>query len=332
MANKNQDWIGIELGSNYFRVIDYRSTLGNVTMKDGIIDRIHCDFTVRGVKSYGFDEEVMDKSNILNSELLQLELEKAIRELKPKSKRLALSLENSLVLTRDVQIPQVEKKLMDSVVSYEIKESLLIDTEEYHIQYKLVDQIDDNENKKYVMSTVILAKKLYQDIWDLVDKLGLKPTRLDINSNALTKQIMSMQSFNNIPIQRNQTFAVFDIDFNRINLYFISDGTVDLNRKILLDAEDERPLSDRIYQQFDTIQNTFRFYLTHKKNKSISNILLMGQATQEENLDELFEESLLVPAKTIHTISNVTNQTKSNLFLPMIGASIEVHSGRRTGR
>jgi hypothetical protein len=58
----------------------------------------------------------------------------------------------------------------------------------------------------------------------------------------------------------------------------------------------------------------------------------MGQATQDENLDELFEESLLVPAKTIHTISNVTNQTKSNLFLPMIGAAIEVQSGRRTGR
>jgi Tfp pilus assembly PilM family ATPase len=331
VANKNQDWIGIELGSNYFRVIDYRSTFGHVTMNEGVVEHIQCEFTVRGVRSFGFDEEVMDKSNILKPEMLQLELEKAIKELKPKSKRLALSLENSLVLTRDVQIPQVEKKLMDSVVAYEIKESLLIDTSEYHIQYKLVDQID-SEVKKHVMSTVILSKTLYQDIWDLVGGLGLKPVRLDINSNALNKEIMAVQSFNNIPIRRDQTFAVFDIDFNRINLYFISDGNVDLNRKILLDADDDRPLADRIYQQFDTVQNTFRFYLTHKKNKSISNILLMGQATQDENLDELFEESLLVPAKTIHTISNVTNQTKSNLFLPMIGAAIEVQSGRRTGR
>ncbi len=331
MANKNQDWIGIELGSNYFRVIDYRSTFDNVLMKEGLVDRIQCDFTIRGVKSYGFDEEVMDKSHILKPEMLQAELAKAISELKPKSKRLALSLENSLVLTRDVQIPQVEKKLLDSVVAYEIKESLLIDTADYHLQYRLVDQIDDGA-KKYVMSTVILSKTLYQDIWVLVGELGLKPGRLDINSNALTKQIMAVQSFNNIPIQRDQTFAIFDIDFNRINLYFISDGNVDLNRKILLDAEDERPLVDRIYQQFDTIQNTFRFYLTHKKNKSISNILLMGQATQGENLDELFEESLLVPAKTIRSISNVTNQTKSNLFLPMIGAAIEVQSSRRAGR
>lgn len=331
MANKNQDWIGIELGSNYFRVIDYRSSFDHANMKDGLVDRIQCDFTIRGVKSYGFEEDVIDKSHILKSEMLYEELKKAIQELKPKSKRLALSLENSLVLTRDVQIPQVEKKLLDSVVAYEIKESLLIDTVDYHIQYKLVDQINE-ETKKYVMSTVILSKTLYQDIWTLVGELGLKPGRLDINSNALTKQIMAVQSFNNIPIQREQTFAIFDIDFNRINLYFISDGNVDLNRKILLDAEDERPLSDRIYQQFDTIQNTFRFYLTHKKNKSISNILLMGLATQGENLDELFEESLLVPAKTIRSISNVTNQTDANLFLPMIGAAIEVQSGRRSGR
>lgn len=331
MANKNQDWIGIELGSNYFRVIDYRSTFDHVAIKDDLVDRIQCNFTIRGVKSYGFDEEVIDKLHILQSEKLQEELAKAIQELKPKSKRLALSLENSLVLTRDVQIPKVEKKLLDSVVAYEIKESLLIDTADYHIQYKLVDQISE-DTTKYVMSTVILAKTLYQDIWTLVGELGLKPKRLDINSNALTKQILAVESFNNIPIQRDQTFAVFDIDFNRINLYFISEGNVDLNRKILLDAEDERPLADRIYQQFDTIQNTFRFYLTHKKNKSISNILLMGQATQGENLDELFEESLLVPAKTIRSISNVTNQTNSNLFLPMIGAAIEVQPGRRSGR
>ncbi len=331
MANKNKDWIGIELGSNYFRVIDYRSTFDHVAIKDNLVENIQCNFLIRGVKSYGFDEDVIDKSHILNPEKLLEELSKAIKELKPKSKRLALSLENSLVLTRDVQIPQVEKKLLDSVVAYEIKESLLIDTVDYHIQYKLIDQIEE-ETKKYIMSTVILSKALYQDIWTLVGELGLKPSRLDINSNALTKQIMAVQSFNNIPVQHDQTFAIFDIDFDRINLYFISEGNVDLNRKILLDVEDERPLADRIYQQFDTIQNTFRFYLTHKKNKSISNILLMGQATQEENLDELFEESLLVPTKTIRSISNVTNQTDANLFLPMIGAAIEVQHGHRPGR
>jgi len=331
VATKTQDWIGIELGSNYFRVIDYRSSLNHVELDQGRVRRIGCDFTIRGVKSFGFDDEVLDKSHILKPDELKAALVKVIQELKPKSKRLALSLENSLVLTRDVQIPQVEKKLLDSVVSYEIKESLLIDTEEYHIQYKLVDQIDE-ENKKYVMSTVILSKTLYQDIWNIVGELGLKPGRLDINSNALTKEIMAVQSFNNIPIQRDQTFAVFDIDFNRINLYFVSDGTVDLNRKILLEQDESRPLVDRIYQQFDTIQNTFRFYLTHKKNKSISNILLMGQATQQENLDELFEESLLVPSKTIRTISNVTNQTGTNMFLPMIGAAVEIQPNRRSGR
>lgn len=331
MATKNQDWVGIELGSNYFRVIDYRSTLSQVEMEEGIVRRVHCDFTVRGVKSHGFKDDVLDKSHILKPDELKAALLKTIQELKPKSKRLALSLENSLVLTRDVQIPQVEKKLLDSVVSYEIKESLLINTADYHIQYKLVDTIED-ENKKYVMSTVILAKTLYQDIWNLVGELGLKPGRLDINSNALTKQIMAVQSFNSIPLQREQTFAVFDIDFNRINLYFISEGNVDLNRKILLEHDEERPLVDRIYQQFDTIQNTFRFYLTHKKNKSISNILLMGQATQSESLDELFEESLLVPSKTIRTISNITNQTGTNIFLPMIGAAIEIQPNRRSGR
>lgn len=331
MAVKNQDWIGIELGSNYFRVIDYRSSFNQVETKEGVVNHIDCDFTIRGVKSFGFDEEILDKSHILKPEELQAAIADAIRELKPKSKRLAMSLENSLVLTRDVQIPQVEKKLLDSVVSYEIKESLLIDTSDYHIQYKLVDQINE-ETKKYVMSTVILSKTLYQDIWNLVGELGLKPGRLDINSNALTKEIMAVQSFNSIPIQRDQTFAVFDIDFDRINLYFISDGNVDLNRKILLEHDPERALQDRIYQQFDTIQNTFRFYLTHKKNKSISNILLLGQATQNENLDELFEESLLVPSKTIRTISNVTNQTGSNMFLPMIGASIEIQPNRRSRR
>lgn len=159
-----------------------------------------------------------------DGELLAL-LKAEITKKKYKSKKAIVIINDSLVITRDMEMPVANSKELDRMVKLDASEYLPSDISEYTMRHKiLIPACKSPTNKNYVLMTSIKSN-LALDFYNILKKAGLKIVTFDVSVNSMIKyyKLVTNAGFTN-SYREEKTIAMLDLGANYVKLVIFQKG------------------------------------------------------------------------------------------------------------
>lgn len=216
-----------------------------------------------------------DDGQLLEPDRLKEAIQQGLQGHKMKAKKAIFTIETTLAIIREIVIPQVKKDELSTMIQYEIEQFLIIDFDEYDIQYKIIEEVLERDTKKYRLLIVALPKTIVTSYLTLMKALKLTPMALDIHPNAIAKYSTTQQEYYSL----DETIAVIDIGYKTTNVNIIQNGHYGFNRMIKRGGED---ILDAIAANYDiTIQEATQQLKTHGNLETHENVLVHGTILNE---------------------------------------------------
>ncbi len=206
------------------------------------------DYRTRSPKVYGYakvetpDNVLMDGEVQATPEFVEL-LKKTIRENKLNAKQVIFPITSSKVATREVTIPYVKEKQIDSLVRANIKDYFPIDLSQHELGFI---QLSENqaENSRKIM--LLAVPRLILDSYKkLADSLGLQMIAADYSGNSIFEMVKNdCKDGVKMVIKVDETSSVITIVENsaialqRNIAYGIDDAIQTIVNNPAFDAED----------------------------------------------------------------------------------------------
>ena len=151
-----------------------------------------------------------------------------------KCKNIIITSKSTSVITRDIDIPVAKKEDMDSIIKFQMEKYLPIMFDDYIMQYKVLEEFEDEGVKKAKVTVVVYPKIMVEGYYNLVKELKGNAVALDISSNSINKLFIEDIKVNDENYSLKDTVAVIDLGYDFINVNIISDGNVQFTRIITL--------------------------------------------------------------------------------------------------
>lgn len=265
------------------------------------------------------------------------------------------TISSTKIATKEVVIPYVAPKKVDSIVRMNATEYFPVNIEEYIIQNVVLETIvnKDNPKKKEQLKLLVAAvpAKMIEEYYDFSSTMGLKVVAIDYLGNS-TLQILKMQSDVEtsvmVQIENDSTIiSVFTNDVLQLQRTVPYGKTMIVNavmekRKIFnyevaLDILTKEQL---IHTEFDgdDITESMRYLVSNvsrimdyqtsrNSNKPVDKVYLVGNATYILGLEDLFRNNLAAPVESISFLKGVeadkrtyVEETALTTYIANIGA------------
>lgn len=265
---------------------------------------------------------------------------KALGDNKVKCKDAIVTIQSTLVIRRELDIPKVKPKDMENMIRYEIEQYLPIDLKEYVIEYRTMEGNQEGRSRVLIAA---LPKSIAEEYCNLLNAIKLEPKALDINSNSVSKLFGFKQSINNKEYDLKSTAAFIDLGCNSINITIVSKGYFQFSRILPsggseLDAaiadllgiseqaaeskklqevdlrffsrESEvhilnQAVADILDKWLEDIQRVFQYYKTRNSNNDINQIYLFGGTSNMKGIAEYFEAAIGVTTQKIMMLDSI---------------------------
>ncbi|KGG81447.1 hypothetical protein Y919_00350 [Caloranaerobacter azorensis H53214] len=322
--------ISIDIGTRYIKI-----AIGKEKDNCIIVNNIFkIDTPSNSIK----DGNILDLNSIKNS------ISSKILKEKIKVKKAIITVQSSSIIKRELILPKVKEEELNSIINIEIEQYLPIMLNDYLIDYKLLEDIDEDNVKKVRVLVVIAPKVLVEKYLKLIRELKLKPYALDINSNAISKLFSSDLLINGENYSFDKTVAVIDLGSEQINVNIISNGILSFSRLINsggkeldiniansfnlnLDEAEKRKIEtvdlfesgiDIISSQvlnnivkntidvwIDEIDKVFNYYTSRRLGNKIDCIYLYGGSSNIKGIENYFAKKLNINTEKISDVSLV---------------------------
>jgi type IV pilus assembly protein PilM len=286
----------------------------------------------------------VDDGRITDFESLRNEIANQLNAHKVTAKKAVFSLESTSVIRRELELPLVKPEDMDSMISFEVEQYLPIVLSNYVIEYKLLEEFTEEEQKKCRISVAALPRVFSEEYLRLAQELKLTPLALDIHSNSVSKLFGAKAQINGEYYSLEKTAAVIDYGHHSANLIIVSKGIPRLNRLIgiggaeisfniantfglevkdaqvrkeglkqLFQAADgyqEESLLDQAAMQsvdnwMNELRKLFQFYTSRSNDNRIDEIYLYGGSSKLGGLVEYLNSNLNLPVYRIEKHGNI---------------------------
>ncbi|MCL5779999.1 MAG: pilus assembly protein PilM [Firmicutes bacterium] len=104
---------------------------------------------------------------------------------KMKAIRVVAGLGQNGVITRNVRVPKMAPKDLDSMMKLEINDHLPVSPEEYAFDYKVLDEVEEDGRAYLELMVAAVSHKQVEQCASLLEQAGLKPMVFDILPNML---------------------------------------------------------------------------------------------------------------------------------------------------
>lgn len=176
-------------------------------------------------------EAIID-GNIEKKELLVSILQKALNENGINAKEGICTNNSSLIINREILIPDVKDEELDTVVRYEIQQYLPINLDDYVLQMTKIGEEFSDEGKKLEIRAIAYPEKMAKGYYDLLMDLNLKPFALDVNYNALNKLLNHIEVINNCKLNIEESFVFIDMGSSSLDVNIYNNGVLKFTRII----------------------------------------------------------------------------------------------------
>ncbi len=170
--------------------------------------------------------------NILDITKFKSEILDVMQAENIKCKNIIITSKSTSVITRDIDIPVAKKEEMDSIIKFQMERYLPIMFDDYIMQYKVIEEFEDQSVKKAKVTVVVYPKVMAEGYYNLVKELKGNAVALDISSNSINKLFMESIKINDENYSLEDTVAVIDLGYDFINVNIISKGNIQFTRII----------------------------------------------------------------------------------------------------
>ncbi len=143
-----------------------------------------------------------------------------IHQLGVKTNNVVLSYESNEIIKRELIIPKVSDEDIEDLLGYEITNYLPIDIDNYVLQHKVIEVVEENKLK---VNVVAVPYSIASGLFDAIRTLGYNPIGMDLHTNGM--ELLVDDSL-------EETVAIVDIGYKHTNVSIFENGVYVFNRII----------------------------------------------------------------------------------------------------
>ncbi|NFH68167.1 pilus assembly protein PilM [Clostridium botulinum] len=308
-------------------------------------------------------EAIID-GNIEKKELLVSILQKALNENGINAKEGICTNNSSLIINREILIPDVKDEELDTVVRYEIQQYLPINLDDYVLQMTKIGEEFSDEGKKLEIRAIAYPEKMAKGYYDLLINLNLKPFALDVNYNALNKLLNHIEVINNHKVNSEESLVFIDMGSTSLDVNIYNNGVLKFTRIIKaggkyldeilyenmnipieeiekfkshdIDLKEEelefqnQIIIDTLDEWIDKIEKIIQFYKSKNFDDDINKIFIYGRTSRIKNLEQYITSKIGIETIKIRNIPEIINDSNIEVdenidnFINVIGSLIRL--------
>ena len=298
------------LGKNKKMAIKISDTAINILI--GNKNRIYETHNIALENGVCKDGTVRDTDNII--ELLNEYLDVNARDVKDVS----FVLRGSDIITRYIEVPILKDDALREAVNYEFRQ-FIPEIDDYYTNYEIIEKINTQEKKAYKILLVAATRTKIDPIVEIAEGINKELEVIDVLSNTVARVLRSSEQIireestgvfyfgsdsstltiiedNILKFERNLPFGVKNI-FNEAYLE-MSASTLDI--KEIEDVFDRNPnLTNSFQNLLSSVNNTIRYYNSDKKNKPVTNFIIICADMIVNNMEKYLEKYFELPCLLI---------------------------------
>lgn len=307
--------------------------IGNKNINIAVGQKLGSSVTINSLKIIPTPKDSFEDGEILNLEFIKSSIKNFLDLEKIRVGKIVFTIQSTSVIIRDVILPYAKEEELKSMVNYEISDYLPIELNDYVIEYKVLDYIQEGKEKKAKILVAALPKSIVDNYLKLSYDLKLKPYIMDLSFNAMTACFDS---------NNTDTIAVIDLGHRFIEITVIANGVIEFSRLInhgareldlsianyfnLTLEEAERVKKEYSINKLDEsntsaalkevvkeslnlwmieIDKIFQFYMSRNASNKIDSVYIHGGSAKLQGLCQYFNEYFEIPAFTIKDINGI---------------------------
>lgn len=219
--------ISLDIGSKNIKIVTGKYKKGKVHIDNDIV----FPTPLHSIN----DGDIMDKSRLAEAIKNMLSMNNI------KIKDTYCTTNSTEVINREIIVPKADEDELDTVVQFEVQQYLPIILDDYILQYRVLEEIEDesseNSLKRLRVFVIAYPKRIGEQYLKLIQDIGLNPLALDVNLNAVSKLFREDSNINEELHKSEETIAVIDMGKESININIFSNGEIEFTRNIASGGE-----------------------------------------------------------------------------------------------
>jgi Tfp pilus assembly PilM family ATPase/Tfp pilus assembly protein PilN len=198
-----------------------------------------------------------------------------------KSKKVVLCLSNNDIIAKNIKIPKVSPKDLNSIMNMEMDDIISLDRDEYVLSYEVLDEIEEDENKMLDILVAAAKKDKVSEILDILDKCKLQLESVDILPNSYIKFLKQID-YKDIMIVNSGPYGTMIAIYKEDSLFIYDyipikiDDTFDYMKSLAL---------------VDEAKGLINYYSSRNFGKVVDSIVLLGEGANNPDIKRAFEYS-----------------------------------------
>lgn len=203
-----QRFLGIDIGTYNVKIADIIVDKESVTISKPVVLR-----TPRFLVQNG---RIADREEFAGL------LKNATAEKSYNLKKAVVVLNDSMVITRDRELPAARLKELEQMVKLDASEFLPLDISEYTIRYKVLLPSKENPKKTNYILMSSIKNDILTDFCEVLRDAGIKPVAIDTTINGMIKYIK--RSFSSLKAENGKTIVFIDFGASLAKIVIMQDG------------------------------------------------------------------------------------------------------------
>ena len=228
-----------------------------------------------------------------------------------------MCINNSSIIYRELVVPRIEEKRLPLLVRSEMM-SVLNLTPDYVMDYRILEEVSDNEKSLYRILAVAIQDKALETYIGVLKDCKLKINSIDSATNAIIKLSNDLNIFTD-----NQQLILADIANNHLRLYLFENGKYSLsryNRLMVFNENSEESFIDSIV---DNINKMVQFSYTRYDGQNAKKIVLTGIDNILPTVKKRISEELVIPCDILDKPQYIESEVKyQQCFINAVGTLI----------
>jgi Tfp pilus assembly protein PilN len=198
-----------------------------------------------------------------------------------KSKNVVLCLSTKDVIIKSINIPKVDPKDLDSIISMEMEDFISLDKDQYEISYTVIKEIEEDENKLIEVMVAAAPKEQVDNIVNILKNLNLNVESIDIIANSYIR-ILQQVEYTDMMIVNSGPYGTI------IGIY--KEDSLFINDFVPIKIDDNFSYFEAL-SMVEEAKGLMNYYSSRNFGKVVDNILLLGQAAYNNDTIKAFKES-----------------------------------------
>lgn len=249
------------------------------------------------------------------------------------SNSVVFSISSPRLATKEVLIPNVKANKIEKIVQANATEYFPVNMDEYIIQHTVLQEIEDQGQKKLKIMVAAVPSEVVESYYDLAKALGLKVAFVDYAGNS-TYQIMKQQigeevslviqvendgtvinifKENVLQLQRMVPYGksmLVNAVMDKYGLKYDAATTKLQNETLLHSRFDGDEVTESLRYMASNINRVIDYYVSRNR-VSIQKAYLIGHSTTIKGFATLLSNELNMPIEKVETLKNIAMDKKA---------------------